>query len=314
LVSAIRHLWIGGVRQVKIIDFIFAARPMLHFPSWSIFLVAAHIIGGNGKDSANHFLALVGVTLMVAGVYFINQIYDYDTDLINRKLGFLQSGLIRSSEMFSAYLAVSLVGIIIGGAVGLSTLFLYLIIFMLGYIYSVPPFKLKDHPLGGLLINGIGFGIIVPLTVPGFWDCNGTIKLFLPIYFTLISAAGYLLTIIPDRKGDRLSGKITLATNHSDQFIIGWGMTLLILSTLCAFLMAQYYLIIFSVISLGLFSVSILYPRENIILPACKFPILLLSILAGCYYPAYFVFMLAVIIMTRLYFKSRFGIIYPRIN
>lgn len=299
---------------MKIIDFIFAARPLLHFPSWSIFLITAFIIGGDGKESANHFLALAGMTLMIAGVYFINQLYDYDTDLINRKLGFLQSGLIRPQEMVSAYLAVSLVGIIIGGAVGLSTLASYLIIFILGYLYSAPPFKLKDHPLGGLLINGIGFGLIVPMTVPGFWDGGSSIRLYLPLYFTLTSAAGYLLTIIPDRKGDILSGKITLATNHSDHFLIGLGIMLLFLSALCAFLMAQNYLLIFSFVSLGLFSASLLYPRENLILLACKFPILLLSILAGCYFPVYIVFMLAVIIMSRLYFKRRFGIIYPRIN
>jgi 4-hydroxybenzoate polyprenyltransferase len=277
-------------------------------------LLATFLINDSDKSPHNFFLTLVGLTLLAAGVYYINQVFDYDTDLINKKLGFLQSGLIRPREMISAYISVSLIGIIIGGAIGLITFLLFLLIFIAGFIYSAPPFKLKDHPFGGILINGVGFGILVPLSVPGFIENSSEISIYVPAYFLFTSIAGYLLTIIPDRKGDLLSGKMTLAAACSDRFIIGVGLFLLFFSCLCSILMGQYYLLAFSLISLAAFFVAFLYTKERFILTACKLPILLLSVLAGYYYPVYFVFMLVVIILARLYFKKRFGIIYPRIN
>ncbi|UCD93647.1 MAG: UbiA family prenyltransferase, partial [Candidatus Zixiibacteriota bacterium] len=101
---------------MRLADFIFAARPMLLLPVWSIYLIACKFSYGQARFDARALMSLIAVSLVAVGAYFINQIYDYQTDLINKKLGFLQRGLISRSEMTAAYISVSLVGLIAGFA------------------------------------------------------------------------------------------------------------------------------------------------------------------------------------------------------
>jgi len=300
--------------MVKVIDFLFAARPMLFLPIWSIFLISYRFLNHPRPFSINAFLVLVGASLMTAGVYYINQIYDYESDLINRKLGFLQSGFIGKREMVSAYLAVSIVSLVIGYLTGLLIFLLLLVVFLIGFFYSAPPLKLKDRPLWGLLANGIGYGVMLPMMVPGFFGGEKTLSLLLVAYFLFTVSAAYLLTTIPDREGDSATGKNTMATRFSNRALILSGVVLIILSLATSILMKQYYLFAMSAISLFLFCFALLRNRESAILFACKFPILLMSLLAGYYYPPYLVFIVVLIAATRLYYRKRFDVIYPRLG
>ncbi|MEW5923955.1 MAG: UbiA family prenyltransferase [Candidatus Zixiibacteriota bacterium] len=298
---------------MKVIDFIFAARPMLLMPVWSIYLLAFRLrYPFQAWEDANT-LALVGLTLAAAGAYYINQIFDYESDRINNKIGFLQHEIISRNQMIAAFLSVSLVAVIITLFSSIFAAFIVLLINLLGLAYSAPPLKLKDRPLGGLLTNAGGFGVLVPLVAMS--DLDADIHLvYIIIYFSLIVAAGYLLTIIPDRKGDTVTGKTTLAAELSNRRIISIGLIMLICSLLVAFLIFDFYIIIVSTVSITLFIIALMAPEENVILVACKLPILLVVIVAGIHYPAFLVFILVLIVLTRLYYRKRFGLIYPRIN
>jgi len=54
--------------------------------------------------------------------------------------------------------------------------------------------------------------------------------------------------------------------------------------------------------------------RFNLLMFACKFPILLLTLLAGIHFPFYLFLLLLTIILTRVYYKKRFGIVYPKLG
>jgi len=98
---------------MKLLDLFFAARPMLHLPIWSIYLVSLfyhHQLSHEHFGWANVGL-FIGLSLLASGAYFLNQIYDYDSDRINRKLGFLHLGFLTKIEMMVIYLMVSLVAI-----------------------------------------------------------------------------------------------------------------------------------------------------------------------------------------------------------
>jgi hypothetical protein len=45
---------------------------------------------------------------------------------------------------------------------------------------------------------------------------------------------------------------------------------------------------------------------------AAKLPLLLLTLLAGFFYPGYFLFVVALLFGTRIYYRRRFHIAYPR--
>ncbi len=299
---------------MKVIDFIFAARPMLLLPVWSLYLIADKFYFGADLFDISDFIVLMSLTMLVAGAYYINQIYDYQSDLINKKLGFLQSGKISKNEMIVVYVLISVVSIITGFKISLFSGVLFCVVFILGYIYSAPPLRLKDRPISGLLSNSFAYGFLIPLSLPGFAAKPDYLMMILPTYYFMIVSAGYLLTIIPDRDGDAKTGKQTLAVLLSDRSIIMVAIILLLISLLLAMQMNHLFLIIISSISILLYGVTLISPKKNLILLACKLPILLMSLLAGYYYPGYLIFLVALLILTRLYYKKRFGIVYPRID
>jgi len=260
------------------------------------------------------FFVLLGISLMTAGVYFINQIYDREGDRINDKVGFLQRRFIKQSEMTAAYLAVSVIPVIAAFIYNYLTGFLFLILVILGFFYSAPPFRFKDRPLAGLLTNGFGYGILVPLSLPGLLLSVNIDYCFMILFFFLMLSAGYLLTTFPDRVGDRAVGKKTVAFYWSNTPILISALIIMLVALFAVYKVNHIYLIIISLISILLLFLTLFIRSERILLFSCKFPILLLTLLAGYYYPAYLIFIVVLLILTRLYYKKRFNMIYPRVD
>lgn len=297
---------------VKIVDFIFAARPMLLFPVWSIYLISYKLLSPDPVLDYAGLLPPAGLTLVFCGTYYINQIYDYESDRINRKLGFLQKNMITRSEMTAAYISTSVLAVLLAFYSGLAVGILICLIFLLGFIYSAPPARLKDRPLAGLLSNICAYGVLIPaVAAPGVYS---RMMIHVILYFALLVGAGYLLTIMPDREGDRKTGKKTLAAYFSDRVIIFMALLLLIAGFYFALRIDNLFLIGICAVSAGLFTAALVWPKGSLVLFSCKFPIFLVSLLAGYYFPVYLVFILVLLILTRLYYKKRFGMIYPRIN
>jgi 4-hydroxybenzoate polyprenyltransferase len=298
---------------VKIIDFFFAARPMLLLPVWSIFLITykAH---NSGEPNMIDFSVLLAVSFIFAGAYYINQIFDYESDLINKKLGFLQRGMISRKEMWTAYIGLSLISLLTAFIIGYLIGLLMVLVFLLGFAYSAPPMRFKDRPITGLLTNSIAYGLLLPLVVIAIEKRITTGDFMLPLYFFMAVSAGYLLTIIPDREGDMKSGKITLAAILPDIYLMLIALLLLYLSLMTALKIEHFYLAVISAVSIVLFLTAIIFRKIKFILFACKMPILLMSLLAGYYYPAYLIFILVLLVLTRLYYRLRFGIKYPGLN
>jgi 4-hydroxybenzoate polyprenyltransferase len=300
---------------VKIFDLIFAARPMLLLPVWSIFIVTRHVVMSDQPYGINELLILIGETLIFAGAYFLNQITDYESDLINKKLGFLQRGYINKKEMICGYVIVSIAGLTIGVIISLYIGLIFSAILILGLIYSAPPLRLKDRPIGGFLANIIAYGVLVPLTVvtetarPFLSD-----HWYLTVFFFLTVGAIYLLTIIPDREGDLKTGKMTMAKLLSDRVLILIGMCFLVVAGGWACMLKLSLLCIIGGVSFLLYLMALIVHKNDMILLACKTPILLLSLLAGYYFPLYIVFLIVLIMATRLYYQWRFNMVYPRLN
>lgn len=287
---------------------------MLLLPVWSVYLVVYQLHSGHQPIHVRSALTLIGASLLFIGAYFINQLYDFETDRINMKLGFLQRRLIRRSEMTAAYISVSLVASVLGFIVQYKIGILFILMLILGFFYSAPPLRFKDRPVGGLLTNAVAYSLLLPLTIPGFMDNFDLRRLLIAAYFFSAISATYLLTVIPDCEGDRKVGKITLAALLPDRPIILIGTILLCSALYVSYIIDHNYLQIITVISIALFLVALIFPRTGVVPVACKLPILLMSLLAGYYYPVYLIFIIVLLFLTRLYYSRRFGIIYPRLN
>ncbi len=298
---------------MKVLDFIFAARPMLHLPIWTIYLLTLRPLGRIDFGLPD-FLIVTALSLNAAAAYYINQIYDYQSDLINEKLGFLQKGLLDKNQMIAVAVILWSISVIISFWVNWGVGVINIILIILGLLYSLPPARLKDRPVWGLAANSVGIGVLIPLTAAFLagkfsghivWPC---------LYFFLAVTSAHLMTIIPDREGDVRTGKKTLAFYLSDRKVIGWASIFIFSAILPALFMMNFFLIGVCLLTFVLLLTAASLKKTSALLFACKFPIFLLSLLAGYYYPVYLIFLVVLLISTRLYYRRRFGIVYPRIN
>lgn len=289
---------------------------MLLIPVWTVYIHAtARIYHFNRVSLKYDFGDAVNVsalTLVFVGTYIINQIFDIESDRINRKLFFLPDKIITLNAAWTFYVVTSACGVVLAALSSIQSGLTASIIVTLGLLYSIPGIRLKDRPVAGTFANAVTYGILVPAihglssVVLESWDE------VLP-YFLAI-ATGYLLTTIPDMDGDRASDKQTVAV------ILGRGKTLqLALLTAVVTIAASIFtrnfdLIVVSAITAILLSVQLYQQNERLMLFTCKFPILLLTIAAGLYFPFYFIFLLLTLFATRAYYKKRFGIVYPKLS
>ncbi len=299
-------------------DYIFAARPMLHLPGWSIFLVALHYhhqLTGD-RFSWEDLFILAGITCMTSGTMFLNQIFDRESDSLNRKLGFLADGSFSERQMMTAFLTCSISGLVIGFCISFATGAIFAQALAIGWLYSAPPARLKDRPWLGLLANGWAIGFLIASAVMPEIGIHtiGLLGWDNPFYFFCVVAGVYCLTTIPDLAGDTATGKRTLAAAFSPRFAVVVAAILFALATVIAF-RNDYLLLAGLAIVAFLLVVPILVRQSDaMVLVAAKLPILLLALLAGFFYPVYLVFMIVLIWLTRVYYKHRFNLIYPRLK
>lgn len=261
-------------------------------------------------------LMLISLTLAAAASYYINQVFDYETDLINKKLGFLQTNKLTIKEMLYAFVVCAVISVVLAFYLSLFVGLILLIIVVLGYIYSAPPFRLKDRPLSGFLSNAYGIGLLIPFTVmPDFgMNNNGLLGWDNPVYFFFTVGAIYLLTTIPDKEGDEVVGKKTVAVMMPEWIVKLLAFLCLLISIKIAFASHFMILVYISAISAIPVILSFFLKSKLLILFSIKFPIILLTLIAGYFFIGYLVFILALLVLTRIYYKKRFNLIYPKLT
>ncbi len=302
---------------MRLFDYIFAARPMLHLPVWSIYLVSLHYhqrLSGESFAWLDLFV-LACITSAGAAACYINQVYDLETDRLNRKVGFLQNDILREQNLMAS--SVVLYVVALGAAVLISTtmFFIMLVLFVLGYFYSVTPVRLKDRPLGGFLANAFGIGFVVPVAVmPEITFHNaGLLGWDNPFYFFLAVGSVYLITTLHDRQGDRTVGKITAAVVLPRTVVILMAAVLMLLSIRVAYYSGHLLLMYVSIASSITVVLTLFIRSRRYELFAAKLPILLLVLLAGYFFWAYLLFIVALLFGTRIYYRKRFAMTYPEL-
>lgn len=299
---------------MRLFDFIFFARPMLLIPVWTVFLhyLAFRTEGRFISFYINraHLLELAALTLIFAGVYVLNQIFDIESDRANDKLYFLPRGIITTGSAWWYYVLLSVAGLAAAGAAGFNILLIGGAVVVLGILYSVPKIKLKDRPYWGLISNGMAYGILIP--VMANFGREFSVAAIIP-YFLAI-ATGYVLTTIPDREGDRAAGKKTVAVIFGINGALWWGAGLSLAALVAALISHNMELAAISGVTLLWVIYLLISFQTATIMLACKLPIMFLTVAAGIHFPCYLPLLLLTILLTRFYYKRRFGIIYPKLS
>ena len=302
---------------MRLFDFFFAARPLLQLPIWTVYLVALHTRHQQTGESFAwvDLFMMVGISLLFSGAAYINQVYDLESDRINNKVGFLQKGYLSVPQLRAGFWIVSIIPLAVAPFVSILTVVLFGQFLLLSYLYSAPPIRFKDRPLFGFLANAYGHGLLVALAVAHRVELTdlATYDWLIPAYFALTVGATYVLTTIPDREGDQATGKRTAAVVLGRTGALLSAAFLFIASAVVAWRTGEALLVYLAIGAVFLVLASLMLRTEASVRFASKMPLLALTVAAGSYYPVYLVFVVALLIGTRVYYFKRFGIIYPEL-
>lgn len=311
---------VPAARGFSPLDYLFVMRPILMAPVWTM-LLAGHYRG-------QRFMALsperwrwpqeiwwiiLLYSCLMGAAYIVNQIFDVETDRLNRKLFLVAEGYVdRTAVWLEA--GVLFAGSIVlgfrlfGTAVGL----LMAASGGLGLLYSVPPFKLKAKPVLDMLANGFGYGMLAFATG---WAAGGQYSdavWLAAAPYALAVAAVYLNTTIPDRASDKATGNVTtgvwLGTAATSWLAAG----MMALSLALALALSDWLCAAAAGCALPLFLAAAATGRMKWAMLSYQAGSLALVALVGFVFPILLGLLAATYLALRLYHRWRFGMDYPR--
>ncbi len=148
---------------------------------------------------------------IAAGGYIINDIFDQTTDSINRPKKQIAHVDKQPKQLYPIYIALTLIGVILGFVTGLGMGILCVTIAVLLYFYS-SDFK-GEFMMGNLLVSLLA-GMVVYIASRGVFEVQkGMFAEFASIAF-FITFARELVKDIEDEKGDRAQDYQTFAVTQ----------------------------------------------------------------------------------------------------
>ena len=312
-------------RKADLWDYIMLLRPTLMMPVW-MFLFYGHyaakfrgLLHGFDLPFCGRFwLAMLSLTLISATAYIVNQIFDIETDRINKKLFLLPEGIItvRSAWLYTA--ALSVVGLAIAFYMGREPFILLTVIWITGFLYSVPPFRFKGRPVIDMVWNGLGYGFLTFLL--GYWSFSQRIDraaLISSIPYILAVFGVYAETTIADIEGDRRDGAITIGVLLGERATAVVGAVLMLASAVTALVLKDIMAFIPAAVTAIVFIYTPFVPKERF-LKSVKFAFRLsgaiYAVNIGIHYPIYVLIGVVVYAGMKVYYKNRFGLNYPSLN
>jgi 4-hydroxybenzoate polyprenyltransferase len=299
---------------IKILDHFFVLRPTLHLPVWTILLLGYASQISIGHHSPELLLALICATGLFGGVFLINQIYDIESDRLNDKVYFLPRGIISLKTAWIMTLTINIVSLVIAFIISISVGIISILLVILGIFYSAPPFAFKGKPWAGALANGLGHGTFVYML--GYSAAGGGLLLgglrSLPYFLAVASV--YIGTTLPDMDGDKNTDKITLSVKFGVKKTILFMFISYLLALVAALLVGDIIFWIAAGIVAPLYFYAFAMRTTKAAFLAVKISVASLSLAAAYLYPLYLVFLALFIFATRVYYKKRFGLVYPSLG
>jgi len=292
-------------------------RPILLIPAWTMLLVG--YARGQGQLSIilvlpkEFWLAVLIYSGLMGAVYIVNQIFDVETDRLNKKLFLVAEGYVNKKAIIIEAAALFLAAIVIGFW-KFSVLFGIVIMLsgILGLLYSVPPFKFKAKPFLDMLANGLGYGL---LAFAAGWISAGrdntNIWLFSVPYVLAVSAV-YLNTTIPDHNSDQATGNITTGVFMGIKATRWLALTMMLSSLLLSIHFKDYLCLAASGAALPLFVMAVLSANMRWTMLSYQAGSLMLVVLSGILFPVFIPILIATFLALKFYHKWRFGMDYPK--
>lgn len=301
----------------KLVDIGFLARPALLCASCTFFfagVVAAPGLSANPQDLIVPLRVLPNLVLfmlIVSSAFIINQVFDIESDSVNRKTFILPSGIVSKRESLVFFAVVTGLALVLSIRAAHAVRYAVWAGLALGFGYSVPPVRFKGKPIADLLANVIGFGIIgFALGWLAMAEPSAELVLRATPYALAMSAI-FLNTCIPDESGDSLVGDRTSCVVFGKEAVSRVAVLLLLASTVVAGLVGD------SLCALAAFgsmpaSIGVAVepdPQNSVV--SSQFAARLLFVLVSIRSPALALLGVVAYACSKVYYSRRLGLDYP---
>lgn len=314
---------------LSIFDYVFILKPVNLFPVWAVFL-AGHYLEGelhaapvNPGDVVrqpvdNVLWVGLAVTLLVGALFVLHQVMDRQSRHRD-SLPLIAPGRLTPKAAFIEAAVLLIAGLAVGFAFSLKIgLVLFALVLLAGYFYSFAPFRLKDKPIAALLITGVA---ALAIFCAG-WFINGHMsrEIFIyavPYICALMSFHVYASLPEGDEKDYEEDEKTTFALRFGLPATVYVGLLFELASMVTAFVMQDELIFYPTFFSLPFYVWAAISVNKAEMVRAVKYPILMLA-LTMCFKwgivhsgNAFVYFIIAVYVLSKLYYRLRFGVDYP---
>lgn len=304
-------------KKTFFIDYIFLLRPTIQVALWTFYFVGVYL-GCKENQNIKFFnftfdfkiyYILLAYSLLMGGIYILNQITDIETDRINKKLFILPEGIVSIKNAYITFVIVVLVGffmIFFNFKIQKVILNLFLISFIMGYLYSAKPFYFKSKPLLDLFSNVIGYAFIASLI--GYLSVkNNFPKLIIFLPYMLSMAAIFINTTILDYEGDKNVGLKTAGIFLGIKNSLFISTFFMILALVFSIYNRDLIAIVTTSYSVVFFIISLVLRKEKYVKWSVMFTSPFVSFILGLIFPYFLLLCVLTLFGSLVYYKKRFN-------
>jgi len=319
-------------------DAVFVTRPIILIPVWGFFYFGyyrACIINQSDALTSlslfnnqyqillqipdkNILITLVMFTLLMASSFIFNQIRDIKTDTLNDGIPIIAKGGYPRSLAITEGCICTIIPLIYSLFIGSHVAIFFFSAFFLSIVYNVKPFYFSGKPFLDFLTNGIGFGFVAFgigwISVKGYNALDFKHYFLQALPYFLGMSCGSIGSTIPDETGDRETGKITTFIYLGRTWANLLSIILLVLALIFSMSNSDFLMIIMSAVSLPLFIKYQITGNRHDGIVAFQICGGIMMFLVLFIFPWFLAITLPVYIGTKLYFKFRHNINYPKIG
>jgi len=304
----------------RLVDLLFLVRPPLLVASSTFFFVgaiSARMASGRDFSFALMPEALPNFLIYVMGIavaFIVNQVFDVESDAINKKAYLLPSGIVSRRAAAGLLAAICAVLLIISALAGASVRYLIWIGLLLGLAYSVPPLRLKARPVLDLLANVAGFAVVGFALGWLVYEPYQPLMWFRMLPYALAMSGIFLNTCIPDEEGDRSVGDRTSCVIFGRDAVARAALVLMGLSGLTGLAVGETLCVMAVAAGLPGFIGVALDPSSRTSVVASQFAARFLLVLVCIKVPVLALLAVLTYLASKSYYARRFGVAYPKVT
>lgn len=306
----------------RLADAFFLTRPVVLVPVWGFCVFGASRFDGLSSPRSDWCWGVLGLagwgvviafSCAVAAVYVLNQIADIDADRRNSGFAPLAHGGIAVGDAWWMASCTAFLPLVYGVLRSDWLLcILAILALLLGLVYSVRPCRLSGRPVLDFLSNAIGFGGLA--FVAGWHAAGGTLgaeAIIATIPYVLLMGAGSISSTIPDIPGDRADAKRTTAVVIGEAPSQAIAAALLIVAGFTAVALQDMVAVVCAAGSVPAYAWYFVRRSRRSMEATYKVGGAWTMVVAAWHEPLLAATGIAVVVLTVVYFRLRFGIVYP---